>query len=183
LLIIKFGNNKNSGKIFQPKKGKKKMNKNKFEEELKEIEERIWTLCKRMTFERVRADELNAIRKDLVRVIELGGKEEETIEITNEDIEAIIDSSVNCWANETILHKEIEMLTVFVNDENVWKTVNYDDIRRAIIRLLTSEEVSKYIQENLRNAVSDNKIICSEIDAEIGNVILQVAFWGEIVYG
>jgi hypothetical protein len=165
------------------------MNKNKLEADLKEIEERIWTVAQRLTFERVRADEVNEIRKDLVKIIDnLGGKQqEEEIEITNEDIEDIIDSSsslVNCWANEIILHKEIEMLTAFVNDENIWKTVNYDDIRRAIIRLLTGGvEVSKYIQENLRNAVSDNKIICSEIDAEIGNVILQVAFWGEIVYG
>jgi hypothetical protein len=117
--------------------------------------------------------------------------------VTDSDVEDIIETAgygIKYWADRAIVDSEARTYTVvtdtdLTDDEPV--TLDYDHLLDVAVRIAKGEyEVNEGIREYfydwhkaVRKDDSESEYAGGFIDSDAGDVLVQIAIHGEIVYG
>jgi hypothetical protein len=111
-----------------------------------------------------------------------------TPKVTREDLDNLFDAAIqgsDYWTHTLRADRDAEgrMFRMYVSTiddpENV-TAVGEEDVERAIAAILTGEaEVGDYVRRMFVTIFGDD----FDVDADGGDVLLQVAALGEVVYG
>lgn len=106
-----------------------------------------------------------------------------TFEIPREHITDMMDTAgyvIGYWATEGVV--SMETYTVTLEEDGTKRTVGYEGLANALVRIGTSDEFEHYtISDYARRYLFEAD--AGYIDGELADCVLQVAVFGEIVYG
>lgn len=109
-----------------------------------------------------------------------------TFEIPREDIADMLDTagySISGWATQAAIREETYVVhTDAYDDEMTVHTATYEQLAQALVRIGTSGEfegyyVAQYAKDYLFTQDAGN------IDGELADMVVQLALFGEIVFG
>lgn len=123
-----------------------------------------------------------------------GGKTEfvhirHTYEIPDSVIEVVIEMAgygIAYWADEAQYDTEARKYKVHVAEDDEWWTLSYEEIAQALVLVGTRNSgnyVDKYVRETLRELEDGEQYPGGDIDSHAADVIIQLAIYGEVIYG
>jgi uncharacterized protein YtpQ (UPF0354 family) len=109
------------------------------------------------------------------------------LEVSDEVITDIIDGAegggINYWASRSINDSDNRTLTITDREDNKTVTITYDQIVNAISDLVNRRvSISTHITDAITSDLASEDYGC-HMDAECYDVIIQVALFGDVVYG
>jgi hypothetical protein len=109
------------------------------------------------------------------------------LEVSDEAIIDIIDGAeeggIGYWATRSIHDKANRTLTITDGEDNKTITITYDQIVNAISDLVNRRvSISPHITDAITSDLASEDYGC-HMDAECYDVIIQVALFGDVVYG
>jgi hypothetical protein len=111
-----------------------------------------------------------------------------------EDIECLIEMAgfgINYWASKAVVDGEAMTYTVTESDSHdedkpVTKTLAYADIARVLLEIASGKYEVGYPREHAQQYLTTLQAgdpDAGVIDSDIGDVVIQIAMFGELVYG
>jgi predicted DNA-binding protein with PD1-like motif len=109
------------------------------------------------------------------------------LEVSDEAIIDIIDGAeeggIGYWAVRSVHDKANKTLTITDGEDNKAVTITYDQIVTAISDLVNRKvSISTHITDAITSDLASEDYGC-HMDAECYDVIIQVALFGDVVYG
>lgn len=116
------------------------------------------------------------------------------VTLADEDVVDILEIAgygIGYWAAELVIHSEFDppKFGVIEHEGQQWHERPFSDVRLAFGRLLAHDQklvgdrLHAYVQHSVRDADVDGRPDLGHIDADAADVIVQVALFGEVVYG
>jgi hypothetical protein len=108
------------------------------------------------------------------------------VEVTHEMIEDIIEGAgygIHYWATKAVVDEDAQTYTITDGEDGKVYVVHYSDITKAIQSLLDREVA---IRSDIVDAIAldlMNYEDAHRMDSEVYDVIIQVACFGEVIYG
>lgn len=115
--------------------------------------------------------------------------------LTDQNMLDILDTAgygIAYWASKATVDKEARTYTVWWYDGDDYpasQVVTFDELTEAFNKLLMNDEprlVGSYVHKYFLYAYADrdvNGIDAGHIDAEAADVLVQVAMFGEVIFG
>jgi hypothetical protein len=109
------------------------------------------------------------------------------LEVSDEAIIDIIDGAeeggIGYWATRSVHDKANRTLAITDSQDNKTITITYDQIVNAISDLVNRKvSISTHITDAITSDLASEDYGC-HMDAECYDVIIQVALFGDVVYG
>jgi hypothetical protein len=114
------------------------------------------------------------------------------LEVSDEDIINMIDTAgygIGYWAEYGEVDEKARtyMVTPSYDDKREDFTVGFDDIVRVLVEVaMGGHKVGyprQYAMEWLQEVKAGNKYAGGELDTDIMDVVIQIAIFGEVIYG
>lgn len=110
-------------------------------------------------------------------------------EIPDEVIDVIIDMAgygIAYWATSAARFPEARKYKVYVAEDDETFTVSYNELAEALVQVATRDSgsyVDSYARQTLMEIQDGEEFPGGDIDADLADVIVQLAIYGEVIYG
>lgn len=113
-------------------------------------------------------------------------KIEKTYDITDEIIDVIIEGAgygIAYWADELTQHSD--RISIHIPEDG-YRVVSHQKLAEALVHIGTRNSpnyVDQYAQRTLREIEDKERYPGGDIDSDLADVIVQIALFGEVIYG